>query len=119
MLEKIFQASWTRCALNFKRVHSGLDHETGWTELTEISQVRKSLGAAPCRKHYLDDSEFYTLLAIVDHSSKQVTGDSFEIALYLEAASTSRAELCKRATRQNWSEFAIQGEKRAEMLIQF
>lgn len=83
----------TRYALNFKRVHSGLDYETCWTDLTEVINVRKGLGAAPCRKHHLDNTDFYTLPVIVDHATSQVLGDSFEIALYLDEACPSSPQL--------------------------
>lgn len=52
-----------------------------------MTQVRKSLGAAPVRKHWVDDSDFYTLPVIVDHHPNGTTttvGDSFDIALYLD-----------------------------------
>lgn len=152
--------------LNFKRVHSALDYTTCWTDLTEVTQVRQSLGAAPCRKHYLDQTDFYTLPVIVDHSrdTDQVVGDSFEIAMYLdkaypstrqlfpgdtaasyrqfntevdtiftkyvvlgahtmplnpETAAKTRAEFCRRAARKDWEEFAVRGDDRIAMLIEF
>lgn len=74
----------TRYALNFKRIHAGIQYKTNWTELTQVTQVRKSLGAAPVRKHWVDDSDFYTLPVIVDHAASNTVGDSLDIALYLE-----------------------------------
>lgn len=70
-----------------------MDYETRWTELTEVTSVRKGLSAAPCRKHYLDNSDFYTLPVVVDHTTNQVVGDSFEIALYLDEAYPSTPQL--------------------------
>lgn len=70
-----------------------MDYETCWTELTEVTNVRKSLGAPACRKHYLDNTDFYTLPVVVDHTTDQVVGDSFEIALYLDEAYPSSPQL--------------------------
>lgn len=74
-------------------MHSGLDYETCWTELTEVAKVRKGLGALPCRKHSLDNTDFYTLPVVVDHTTNQVVGDSFEIALFLDEAYPSSPQL--------------------------
>lgn len=90
--------SSARYALNFKRLHANLDYQTSWTELTEISKVRQSLGAAPVRKHDVDGSDFYTLPVIVDHSTGQTIGDSFEIALYLDRTYPSSPPLFPPAT---------------------
>ncbi|EPS35528.1 hypothetical protein H072_11070 [Dactylellina haptotyla CBS 200.50] len=70
----------TRLALNFKKVH----YKTSWTDLTEVATVRKSLGALPCRKHWVDNTDFYTLPVITDPSTGAIVGDSFDIAIYLD-----------------------------------
>ncbi|KAF3915451.1 hypothetical protein ABW21_db0200282 [Orbilia brochopaga] len=70
----------TRLALNFKKIH----YETSWTELTQVTTVRKSLGVQPCRKHWIDNSDFYTLPVISDPSTGTLVGDSFDIAVYLD-----------------------------------
>lgn len=81
----------TRYALNFKRIHNGhLRYETSWTDLSQVTEVRKSLGALPVRKHDIDGGDFYTLPVIVDHAKGQTVGDSFDIALYLDQAYPSR-----------------------------
>lgn len=80
----------TRYALNFKHLHNGLRYETSWTELTKVTEVRKSLGAAPVRKHEIDGGDFHTLPVIVDHAKRQTLGDSFDIALYLDQTYPSR-----------------------------
>lgn len=69
-----------------------MDYETCWTDLTEVTNVRKGLGAAPCRKH-LDNTDFYTLPIVFDHNSNRVVGDSFEIALYLDEVYPSSPQL--------------------------
>ncbi|ROV89698.1 hypothetical protein VMCG_10361 [Cytospora schulzeri] len=88
----------TRYALNFKRSHGKLDYQTSWTELTQVARVRQNLHAAPCRKHEIDGSDFYTLPVIVDHSKGQTIGDSFDIALYLDQAYPSSPPLFPPAT---------------------
>lgn len=81
---------FSRLTLNLKRVHAGLQYETSWVDVTKVTEVRKSLGAAPIRKHFIDDSDFYTLPVIVDHSTGQTVGDSFDIALFLDKTYPSR-----------------------------
>ncbi|KAL1854393.1 hypothetical protein Daus18300_011492 [Diaporthe australafricana] len=98
-------------ALNFKRVHSGLDYATCWTELTEITQVRKSLGATPCRKHSRDSSDFFTLPIIVDHSTNEVIGDSFQIALYLDTTYPSSPQLFPGPTNAVYRDFNAHVDK--------
>ncbi|KAJ4411645.1 hypothetical protein N0V82_008982 [Gnomoniopsis sp. IMI 355080] len=80
----------TRYALNFKRLHNGVDYETSWTDLSKVAEVRKGLGAAAVRKHDIDGGDFHTLPVIVDHSKGQTVGDSFDIALYLDQTYPSR-----------------------------
>lgn len=75
---------FSRYTLNLKRIHCGLQYETSWVDVTKVTEVRKSLGAAPVRKHWIDNSDFYTLPVLVDHATGQTVGDSFDIALYLE-----------------------------------
>ncbi|KAG8167980.1 hypothetical protein KVR01_003669 [Diaporthe batatas] len=98
-----------RYALNFKRLHSSLDYRTCWTELTEVTQVRKGLGAPPCRKH-LDQTDFYTLPVIVDHTraTDQVVGDSFEIAMYLDKAYPSTRQLFPGDAAASYRQFNAQ-----------
>lgn len=79
-------------------MHSNLDYQTSWTELTKVTEVRRSLDIGPCRKHDIDDSEFYTLPVIVDHSKGQTIGDSFDIALYLDETYPSSPPLFPPAT---------------------
>lgn len=102
-----------RYALNFKRVHCGLDYETSWTELTEVTTVRKGLGAPPCRKHFLDSTDFYTLPVIVDHTSTcdQVVGDSFEIAVYLDKAYPTSQQLLPDNTVASYRDFNAQVDR--------
>lgn len=90
----MFTYATSRYALNFKTHHGGLQYETSWTELSKVTEVRKSLGALPVRKHFIDDSDFYTLPVIVDQSAdgkKTTVGDSFDIAVYLDKTYPSRA----------------------------
>lgn len=82
-----------RYALNFKRIHCNLEYETSWVELPQVAEVRKSLGVVPVRKHDIDESDFYTLPVIVDHSTGQIVGDSFDIAAYLDRTYPSRPAL--------------------------
>lgn len=58
--------------------------------MINVTEVRKSLGALPVRKHFIDDSDFYTLPVIVDHSTGQTVGDSFDIAVHLDKTYPSR-----------------------------
>lgn len=88
----------TRYALNFKSLHGKLDYQTSWTELTQVSRVRQSLDVAPCRKHDVDGSDFYTLPVIMDHSKGQTIGDSFDVALYLDLTYSSSPPLFPPAT---------------------
>lgn len=81
----------TRYSLNFKRLHNGLHYETSWTDLSKVTEVRKSLGAPAVRKHEIDGGDFYTLPVILDRSTGQTLGDSFDIALYLDQTYPSRA----------------------------
>jgi glutathione S-transferase len=87
-----------------------MDYRTSWTELTEITQIRRSLGAPPCRKHHLDKTDFYTLPVIVDHTreANQVVGDSFEIALYLDEAYPSSRQLFPDNIAASYREFNAQ-----------
>lgn len=80
----------TRYALNFKRVHNGLSYKTAWTDLSQVTEVRKSLGAPANRKHDIDGEDFHTLPVIVDHAKGQTVGDSFDIAVYLDQTYPSR-----------------------------
>ncbi|KAJ6459555.1 glutathione S-transferase-like protein [Mycena sanguinolenta] len=82
--------SKSRYALNFKRLHNGLQYETSWVDLPDVTKVRKSLGANPVRK-LPDGSDFYTLPVIVDHSTSATVGDSFDIALHLDRQYPSKA----------------------------
>lgn len=68
-----------RYALNFK----GVNHQTEWVELPDVTDVRKRLGAPPNRTHR-DGSAFYTLPVIHDLSTGDIVGDSLEIAQYLD-----------------------------------
>jgi glutathione S-transferase len=88
-----------------------LHYSTSWTDLTDVTKVRKSLGAAPCRKHHLDQTDFYTLPVIVDYApaTKQVIGDSFEIAVYLDEAYPSSCQLFPDSTAtSSYREFNTQ-----------
>ncbi|ODM23673.1 hypothetical protein SI65_01262 [Aspergillus cristatus] len=69
----------TRYALNFK----GVNYQTEWVELPDVTGVRKRLGAPPNRTHR-DGSAFYTLPVIHDLSTGDIVGDSLEIAQYLD-----------------------------------
>ncbi|KAI1338826.1 hypothetical protein F5Y15DRAFT_98989 [Xylariaceae sp. FL0016] len=69
----------TRYALNFKRVN----YKTQWTELPDVTKVRKSLEADPVRWHPSGEA-FYTLPVIKDTATGKVIGDSFDIAVYLD-----------------------------------
>ncbi|KAF3762227.1 hypothetical protein M406DRAFT_92610 [Cryphonectria parasitica EP155] len=80
----------TRYALNFKHRHNGVEYKTEWVDLPEVTEVRKSLGAAPVRKHWIDDGDFYTLPVVVDHATDKTVGDSFDIAVYLDRQYPSR-----------------------------
>lgn len=70
-----------RYALNFK----GVQYQTEWVELPDVTDVRKRLGPPPNRVHR-DGSSFHTLPIIRDLSTGKIVGDSFEIALYLDKA---------------------------------
>lgn len=86
-LINVYSMDVCRYALNFKRQHGGVQYTTSWVDLSKVTEVRKSLGAIPVRKHLHDDSDFYTLPVIVDHSpagQQTVVGDSFDIAVYLD-----------------------------------
>lgn len=87
-----------------------MDYRTCWTELTEVTEVRKRLGAPPCRKHYLDQRDFYTLPVIVDHTcdTDQVVGDSFEIAMYLDNVHPSTRQLFPDDTAASYRHFNTQ-----------
>lgn len=95
-----------RYALNFKRQHNGVQYETNWVDLSRVTEVRKSLGADPVRKHQ-DGSDFFTLPVIVDRRDRRdrqdasttasnndessiLVGDSFDIAVYLDSQYPSR-----------------------------
>lgn len=84
--KRAYSLTHNRLALNFKRAHCGLQYETSWVELTQVAAVRKTLGAAPVRKHDVDGSDFYTLPILVDRSTGRTVGDSFDIAAYLDDA---------------------------------
>lgn len=60
-------------------------------DLTNVPTVRRSLGAAPVRKHDVDGSDFHTLPVVVDDGL--AVGDSFDIALHLDAAHPSEPPL--------------------------
>ncbi|KAK0737335.1 hypothetical protein B0T21DRAFT_162457 [Apiosordaria backusii] len=68
-----------RYALNFK----GVPYSTEWVQMPDITKVRTSLGASPCRK-FADGTDFYTLPVLKDSSTGAIVGDSFDIALYLQ-----------------------------------
>lgn len=70
-----------------------MQYETSWTELSQVTEVRKRLGALPVRKHLIDDSDFYTLPVIVDAGTGQTVGDSFDIAVYLDRTYPSEPAL--------------------------
>ncbi|PSR87388.1 glutathione S-transferas-like protein [Coniella lustricola] len=72
-----------RYALNFKRQHNGVTYRTDWVDLSRVTEVRKSLGVDPVRKHQ-DNTDFYTLPVII------LIGDSFDIAVYLDSQYPSR-----------------------------
>lgn len=88
-----------------------MDYDTCWTELIEVTKVRKALGAPPCRKHYLDNTDFYTLPVVVDHNTNQVVGDSFEIALYLDEAYPSSPQLFPDSAAVSLREFNTHVDK--------
>ncbi|KAK5163569.1 uncharacterized protein LTR77_010518 [Saxophila tyrrhenica] len=69
----------SRFALNFK----GLAYRTQWVDLPDICSVRQELGVGANRT--LPNGEpFHTLPMIKDHSTGNLVGDSFEIALHLD-----------------------------------
>lgn len=92
-----------RYALNFK----GIYYQTEWVELTEVESVRKKLGAEPVRAHR-DGSSFYTLPVIKDHSTGEIVGDSFQIALYLEKTYTNAPPLFPGSTFGLYAAFNAQ-----------
>lgn len=71
----------TRLALNFK----GVPYITQWTEMPDIADLRKKLGV-PANRTLPDGTDYHTLPVIQDQANKQIIGDSFEIALYLDKA---------------------------------
>ncbi|KAF2156475.1 hypothetical protein K461DRAFT_291389 [Myriangium duriaei CBS 260.36] len=71
-----------RYALNYTHV----SYTTQWVELPDVTATRKSLNLKACRRH-ADDTDFYTLPVIHDHSSDTLVGDSFDIALHLDTKS--------------------------------
>lgn len=84
----------TRYALNFKRHHANLHYTTSWTDLAQVPAVRASLGAPPVRTHAIDGGAFPTLPVIVDHAhGGAVVGDSFDIAVHLDATYPSTPAL--------------------------
>jgi hypothetical protein len=71
--------SKARLALSFKAV----PFKTTWTDILDISAVRKGLNCPATRK--LDDgSDFPTLPILRDPGTGTIIGDSFDIANYLE-----------------------------------
>lgn len=71
----------TRYALNLKKV----PYRTEWVEIDQIEAVRKNLGV-PANRTHPDGSPYYTLPVLHDHATGKLVGDSFEIALYLDAS---------------------------------
>ncbi|KAI0404017.1 hypothetical protein F4802DRAFT_569423 [Xylaria palmicola] len=69
-----------RYALNFKRA----DFATEWVDLSEVASTRKALDADAVR-FFGDGEPFYTLPVIKDPATGAVVGDSFDIAVYLDA----------------------------------
>ncbi|KAF2745998.1 hypothetical protein M011DRAFT_459535 [Sporormia fimetaria CBS 119925] len=71
--------SKTRYALSLKNI----PFKTHFTDLLDITKVRKSLNCPATRK--LDDgSDFYTLPMLQNAATGEVIGDSFDIANYLD-----------------------------------
>ncbi|KAJ1323449.1 glutathione S-transferase N-terminal domain-containing protein [Microdochium nivale] len=68
-----------RLALNFKAA----DYSTTWVSLPDIPRVRTSLGVPPCRLHATGEG-YPTLPVLVDHATGTKTGDSFDMAVYLD-----------------------------------
>lgn len=68
-----------RHALNFK----GVNYQTEWVELPDVTDVRKRLGATPNRTHR-DGNAFYTLPVIHDLSTGDIVGGSLEVAQYID-----------------------------------
>ncbi|KAF4555442.1 Glutathione S-transferase-like protein 17 [Elsinoe fawcettii] len=75
----------TRLALNAK----GLAYVTEWTPLLSLKRTRKDLGVAPVRK-LPSGKDFYTLPMIHDPATDKWVGDSFDIAVYLDAVYPDR-----------------------------
>ncbi|OQE39957.1 hypothetical protein PENCOP_c006G02926 [Penicillium coprophilum] len=69
----------SRLALNFKSV----PYSTHWVPLPDVSKVRTSLNIPACRK-FADGTDFHTLPVLVDPTTSQKLGDSFDIAVYLQ-----------------------------------
>ncbi|KAH7106591.1 hypothetical protein BKA62DRAFT_300058 [Auriculariales sp. MPI-PUGE-AT-0066] len=70
-----------RLALNIKRV----PYVTSWTELPDISKVRIAAGVPASRK-FADGTDYHTLPMLRDPNTQTDTGDSFDIACYLDAS---------------------------------
>ncbi|CAL5866356.1 uncharacterized protein PFLUO_LOCUS564 [Penicillium psychrofluorescens] len=68
-----------RYALNFK----GVPYTTEWVQMSEISKVRRTVGAPASRK-FADGSDYYTLPMLTDSTTNSIIGDSFDIAAYLQ-----------------------------------
>jgi glutathione S-transferase len=93
----------TRYALNFK----GVNYRTEWIELPDVADVRKKLGSAPVRKH-MDGSDFYTLPIIQDHTTGDIVGDTFDIALYLDEKYPDGPRLIPEGSAGVYAAFNIQ-----------
>ncbi|KAF9583079.1 hypothetical protein BGW38_010294 [Lunasporangiospora selenospora] len=70
----------SRLALNFKNI----DYSTIWVSMPDITRVRRGLDMDASRK-FGDGTDFYTLPVLVDPNTNSKIGDSFDIAIYLQA----------------------------------
>lgn len=70
----------TSYALNLKSI----PYRTEWVELPDVKATRIAHGVAPVRSH-ADNTDFHTLPMIHDPNTSTYVGDSFDIAVYLDA----------------------------------
>ncbi|KAM5443237.1 hypothetical protein MferCBS31731_001554 [Microsporum ferrugineum] len=70
----------SRYALNFKKT----PYKTAWVPFLDISSVRGALNI-PASRTFIDGSPYHTLPMLSDPATGRIVGDSFEIAVYLQA----------------------------------
>ncbi|PHH66006.1 hypothetical protein CDD81_531 [Ophiocordyceps australis] len=78
----------SRLALNFKSA----SYSTNWVELPDVTPTRQALGIPVSRK-LPNGQDFNTLPIIYDSANKHYVGDSFDIAIYLDAKYPSAPRL--------------------------